>query len=142
MSVLSLHREEKAASKNALYLARKTYKLSLSQAAKALRLSPTQVERDELRETPQLDVRRAEQAFEVFIATNNLMKDGKNLLFGYMPLRVARDVLDMPVDEIAKKYRMSPSQWRKMECHARTLETSLLDEIEKDIVSHFDGLCR
>ncbi len=141
MAVVSLIREDKSSS-NPLYLARKEYGLSLSQAAVALGMSPTQVERDELRAKPTVDVNQARQAFEVFIATHLGSGAGKNLLFGQMPLRVARDILGMSVAQIAARHGMSESQWRKMECHARLLEKPVLDQIQQAILEHFDGLCR
>ena len=140
MSIVPLLRETKTSS-NALYKARKEYDLSLAQAAVALGLSATQVERDELRDSPVTDVGNARQAFEVFCATDKSGSAGKNLLFGYMPLRVSRDIFCLSVEDIAARFGMSASQWRKMECHARAMDMEMLESIEKEIISHFEGLC-
>lgn len=141
MSVTPLLREDKL-SLNALYVARKHYGLTLTQAAKALNLSATQLEREELRPRPTIDMVQATQAFSGFVLNDADGKLGKNLLYSSMPIRVARDILGENVEQIAKRYDISPSQWKKMECHARKMPQSLIEQIESDIRKSFSALCR
>lgn len=140
MSVTPLLREEKI-TQNALYAARKHYGLTLSQAAAALRMTATQVERDELRAVPSTDLAKACRAFGVFVATNPTGNNGKNLLLQQVPVRTLRDVQGISVESIAGRYGVSASQWRKYECHARELPVELREQLEADLLSSFAGVC-
>lgn len=140
MSITPLFREEKL-THNALYTARKHYGLTLSQAATALRMSATQIERDELRAVPIIDLAKACRAFGVFVATNPDGNKGKNLLLEQVPIRTLRDVQGLSVESIAPDYGVSPSQWRKYECHARELPPELRRKLEADLLACFSGIC-
>lgn len=120
--------------------ARREYGLSLLEAAKALGVSPTQLEREEGRPSPGMDLCQVRSRFELFVATQGPAA-GKNLIFGVLPLRVARDIMGLSVDTMAMRYDASPSHWRKLECHARELSVDTLHRIEADVRTSFAEIC-
>jgi hypothetical protein len=139
-TVTALLREEKIDSKNPIYFARKENGLSLLQAAKALDTSPTKLEREELNPSGAVDVNKARTAYQLFVARNPPAA-GKNLLFGSISLRIARDIMGDSVESFSTKYKISPSHWRKLECHAREIEPELLRQIEADVRKSFAKIC-
>lgn len=138
--VVPLFSEDKLGTENSLYDARKRYGLTLLEAARALGTSPTRLEREEGRRVPTIDAGKAAAKFEIFRAEGQ-GSAGKNLLFGVLPLRAARDILDMSVDDIASKYGLSPSHWRKLECHAREVSPDMLNRLERDVRQSFESIC-
>jgi transcriptional regulator with XRE-family HTH domain len=107
------------------------YGFTLVEAGAALERTATQVERLENGRTT-LD-HSAEEIIQIFEEFSKSDYVSHSRLFLRFPLRIARYILGLSVEEIARKYRTSPSQWRKLECEARDLTPSLRSRIEKDI---------
>lgn len=63
-----------------------------------------------------------------------------NLLFGRYRLRLARELLELDVSSISRRYDVSPHTWRKYEDGARRLPNEMKLAIEEDIRSEVSCL--
>ena len=123
---------------NVLQALRKDYGLTLVDAAAALGKTATQLERLEYRHPNEVPVSWVVQRFEMCSGTE---KTPSNKLFLRFPLRMARDVLGLSVEEISSRYGASPSQWRKFECGARCLDKNIQQRVENDVIKVFKSIC-
>jgi hypothetical protein len=138
--VISILREDKGDSRSALYALRKDYCLTLLQAATALKLSTTQLEREELRQNSTLDLKTVQRKYELFCASSG-NDAGRNLIFGCLPLRTAREIRRMSLFDFAREYGFSESHWKKVEANARELDPAIRARIEADVQHAFGEMC-
>jgi len=137
---LSERIDEARIKKNCLYRARREYGLTVLEAAEALGISAHIVEREERGEDCRFSDRSIKSKFEYFVAS--IAKgEGKNLIFHSFPLRVAREILGLEIEEMAAKYGCSKSHWKKLEANYRKLTADKLDQIEQDVRSCFLAVC-
>lgn len=121
---------------------REAKKLTLAQAATALGISPITLDGWEQGRKPQISVSEARESYDRFrINTNSCRKSGNNLLFGVFPIRIARDILELSVDQMAEKVGYSRSSWAKMEANARNVPPEKIEEIEILVNSAWNSAC-
>jgi transcriptional regulator with XRE-family HTH domain len=122
--------------------ARQKYGLTLTQAASALGITPSVLDAWERGGDAQIDPAMAAAAFEKYAEnTEALRTSGKNLLFGCFPMRVARDLLQLEIKQIAAEFGYSPSYWSKIEANARAAPPEIIEQIESRIRDTMGELC-
>lgn len=125
-----------------LRTARTNSRLSLAQAATALGISPTTLDSWEQGRKPQLTDETAKARYADFRKdTNNCRNTGNNLLFGVFPIRIAREILDFSVEEMAKELGYSVSSWSKMESNARLVPKDKITELERRVSIAWHNAC-
>lgn len=140
-TVIPLFDEAQASEqRSVIALARREYGLSVAQGARALNVSPATLERMEASSIYTIDEDDVRRKFEVFIVTEG-GDAGKNLLFRTYPLRVARELLKLPIPQMAARYGYASSTWRKIEANARLIDTDKLRQIEHDVRDEFAQTC-
>ena len=122
---------------------REQAELSLVQAAVALEISPVTLDAWEQGRKPQSDPTTVASKYKAYRDnTNYCQRNGNNLIFGVFPLRVARDVLGLSVEELAASVGYSQSSWTKIEANARILPNDKLFEIEGRLMAVWDSACQ
>lgn len=122
---------------------RKELGLTRTQAAIAMGTSPATIENWERGDSPGPNEVTATNALQTFLRENGDDAGiGKNLLFGHYPLRLARELLEIPVEEIAKRYGYKKSAWQSFEGNRRPLKPGVLEKIEEDVRQYFGELCK
>lgn len=119
---------------------RNEYGLSLLEAASALGISAAAVEELERGRTEPLGGEALRRKYELFIGTTDAGV-GKNLIFGSYPLRVARELLEISLDEMAAKFGYTANSWKRIEANARPLSPELLRNIEKEVRDKLATVC-
>ena len=126
----------------ALRQVRKHAKLSLTQGASALGVAPSTLDAWERGNNSQVDVATAAAAYQQYkVDTESVRGAGKNMLFGCFPMRVARDILELEVGEIAAEFGYSPSFWSKIEANARCASPEIIEELERRVSARMSRLC-
>jgi hypothetical protein len=118
---------------------REEFGLTVIQAAKAMKTSPSNIEIWEAHDNGPTNDFIREQFFE-YSRTVTLRRDS-NLLFGRYPLRMARDVLGMSLEMLSGSHGYSASAWQKFESNQRVLGKHILAELEEKIQTHFADTC-
>lgn len=72
----------------------------------------------------------------------NFGRIDSNMLFAAYPLRVARDMLDLTLGEIAADFGYSAAAWQKFESNQRLLDRKKLRVLEARVRTHFVDTCR
>lgn len=128
--------------------ARTDNKLVLTQAVIALeselgiKISPKTLEKWEGRGTAAVDARDARKAYEAFCrSAEAVSKSGKNLLFGSIPVAVAREILELSQEEIGRLFDYSASSWAKIEANSRFLPEKKLVKLEAMLQDRFLDFC-
>lgn len=116
---------------------RKEYGLSLLEAAIALGLSASALEGME--RAPLTSEESLRRKYELFCGTRS--SSGKNLIFGHYPLRVAREILQLTVDEMAARFGYTGNSWRRIEANARPLSADTIRAIERQVRERFSTIC-
>jgi len=116
--------------------------LSLTQAAGALGIAPATLDSWEHGNKAQIDAEVAAKAYSEYAADTEAVRNaGKNLLFGAFPMRVARDILELDIKEIAAEFGYAQSYWAKIEANARCARPEVIDELEQRIAARMSALC-
>lgn len=118
---------------------RNEYGLSLLQAAIALRISASALEDLERSGDPKMGGEEIRRRYELFVGTN--APEGKNLIFGHYPLRMAREILGVSVEEIAAANGYTANTWKRIEANARPLRRDILQKIECQVRDKFKAVC-
>lgn len=122
--------------------ARQKFGLALTQAASALGVTPSAVETWERGASAPISVDAAEAAYAAYAEnTEALRSAGKNVLFGCFPMRVARDILQLDVEEIAAEFGFSQSYWTKIEANARCAPQHVIETLEQRVRSTMGDRC-
>lgn len=122
--------------------ARQAHKLSLTQAASALGVSPSTLDSWERGNKSQIDAQKADDLYATYIQnTKEARRIGKNVLFGCFPLRVARDILEQDINDMASEFGVSASYWTKFEANARCAPAPVIEELERRISARMSTLC-
>jgi transcriptional regulator with XRE-family HTH domain len=119
---------------------RREYDLSLLQGATALNMSASELERLEGDRCYLPDIGEITCKFEDFIMTSGGAA-GNNLLFRTYPMRVAREILNLSLPQIAQKYGYTPESWKKIEANARPIDAAKIRQIENDMRNQFSSVC-
>ena len=119
---------------------RSEYGLSLLQAAVALGISASAVEEMERHGDDVFAPEMVRRKYELFVGTTNFGV-GKNLLFDTYPLRMARELLDLSIDEMASRFGYKPSSWKRIEMNARPLHPDILARIEAEVRHKLSSVC-
>jgi DNA-binding XRE family transcriptional regulator len=121
---------------------RESATLTLAQAAAAIGISPITLDGWEQGRKPQLTPSAAKKAYRQFRNdTNHCFKTGNNLFFGVFPIRIAKDILGLSVEQMAAKSGYSVSSWTKMEANARLVPPTKVAEIEGWVSSAWNAAC-
>ncbi|HEU0098703.1 MAG TPA: helix-turn-helix domain-containing protein [Allosphingosinicella sp.] len=121
---------------------REEARLTLAQAATALGISPITLDGWEQGRKPQISADDAERAYDRFRRdTNNCRKAGNNLIFGVFPVRIARDILELSLEEMAQELGYSASSWSKMEANARIVPADKIAQIETRVSEAWNAAC-
>lgn len=121
---------------------REEARLTLAQAATALGISPITLDGWEQGRKPQISAEDAARAYDQFRRdTNDCRKAGNNLIFGVFPVRIARDILELSLEEMAQELGYSTSSWSKMEANARIVPADKLAEIEMRVSEAWNAAC-
>lgn len=121
---------------------REEYGLSVIQAAAALDTTSSNIELWEANWDlgPGEDFLRSQ--FENFVRSKSA-EDLSNLLFSVYPLKIAREILGLTIEEIAHQFGdYSKSAWQKFESNDRVLDRSILLMIEDRVRIHFAEACK
>jgi len=118
---------------------RNEYGLTILEAARALDLAASTVEQLERDEGPDISPEQVRQKYEMYAATTN--SDGRNLIFGHYPLRMARELLGLSLDEMAARFGYKTSSWKRIEANARPLRPGVREEIEHQVRTRFTAIC-
>ncbi|RYG86604.1 MAG: XRE family transcriptional regulator [Alphaproteobacteria bacterium] len=125
-----------------LRMARQDRGLSLTQAACALGIAPVTLESWEIGQKSQVSIGRAHKAYDDFVGnTDKARRTGTNLLFGCFPMRVARDILGLTIQEISSLFDYAPSYWKKIEANARYARPDVIEELERRISARMAAVC-
>jgi transcriptional regulator with XRE-family HTH domain len=119
---------------------RREYGLSLLQGATALNISASELERLEGDKSYAPNIEEFACKFENFIMTSGGTA-GNNLLFRTYPMRVAREILNLSVSQIAKRYGYTAESWKKIEANARPIDLAKIKLIENDVRDQFSSVC-
>lgn len=121
---------------------RESFGLTRNQAATAMGTSVATIEYWELNPLKGPDELTATNTLQDFVRENGIsFSEDKNLLYGHYPLKIARDLLSLSIDEIAKRYGYKKDAWQSFESNRRPLKREIICEIESDVRSHFNNLC-
>jgi len=120
---------------------RQEHDLSTTQIAKAMGVSTATIEAWErgLNSPPYVKVLEARVA--EFARAFPSKQKGRNLLFGYYPLRLARELLALDVGQMAARFGYSKSSWTKIEANFRTIPAEKLAEIEEFVRIRLAEVC-
>ncbi len=119
---------------------RKIYGFSVVQAAAALNVSPATYERMEQEVIAPPTQEWTEGQFDVFLDREDVTATG-NYVLNAFPLRVAREVIGLSVEQMADMFHYQPSTWRKFEANARKLKPETLGEVGQMVRDRFDSVC-
>jgi DNA-binding XRE family transcriptional regulator len=127
---------------NELKLLRQEHNVRRRQLAVSLEVSVGTIERWEGLETFVPISRTAlSNAITLICARDPSFESGRNLCFGRFSMRTAREIFGLSIEEMAKKYDYSVSQWKKIEGHERTLKPKIIREIELEIQELLKAQC-
>lgn len=116
--------------------------LSLTQAASALSVSTSTLDSWECGAKTTICARAADAAYGKYrVDTENTQHRGKNVLFGCFPMRIARDLLECDVEEIAAEVGLSLPYWRKIEANARVAPPHVIETLEGRIRAKMASVC-
>jgi DNA-binding XRE family transcriptional regulator len=105
--------------------------LAPTQLAEALDVSTATIEAWERGLNSPPDIEVAARMVEAFAGSDATGQQGKNLIFNHYPLRVARDLLSLSVEQMAEEFGpYSRSSWTKIEASFRSLPDETLRRIE------------
>jgi transcriptional regulator with XRE-family HTH domain len=117
---------------NPLRALRKNAGLNLLQAAEALGTSASAIEKMEGQVTAIRTAEEIETSYRLFLEKSS-DADSKNLIFGLYPLRIGRELLQLSLEEMARKYNYTPNTWRRIESKARPLSVTVIAKIEDEV---------
>lgn len=121
---------------------RADFTLSRAQAAVALGVSRASIENWERKPCTRHDDATITEKFQKFVIEHGKNDEvGRNLIFGRYPLRMAREILELKVGEIADKYGYSESAWKKFEGNGRPLKAKIIQAVEHDVRDTFLSCC-
>lgn len=121
---------------------RRSFQLTLTQAAGALGVTPSVLDSWERGVTAPIEVSEAAEAYETYVEnTESLRTAGKNMLFGCFPMRVAREILQLDLKQISHEFGYSASYWSKIEANARVAPHEVIRELEARIKDTMADLC-
>lgn len=116
--------------------------LTRAQAAIAMGASPATIENWERNPDSGPNEVTATNKMQTFIRENgDDATVGKNLLFGHYPLRLARELLEVSIEDIANQYGYKKSAWQRFEGNSRPLNKDILLKVESDVQFYFGELC-
>ena len=121
---------------------RDEYGLTVIQAAAALGTKSSNIELWEANSDlgPGEDYLRSR--FENFVRENGA-SSVSNMLFSVYPLKLAREILGLSIEDIAHEYGdYSKSAWQKFESNDRILGREILLQIEDKVRAHFSNACK
>lgn len=120
---------------------RQEYELSMTQIAKAMEVSTATIEAWERGLNSPPDVRELEEKVAKFARSFPTRQQGRNLLFGCYPLRLARELLSYDIEKMAARFGYSKSSWTKIEANFRALSPEKLEEIEVFVRARLAEVC-
>lgn len=116
--------------------------LTMAQAAISLGISPITLDGWEQGRKPQISPEDADLSFTKFRSdTNACRRAGNNILFGVFPIRIARDILQLSLEDMANEFGYSSSSWSKMEANARIVPKDKLKQIETQVAEAWSAAC-
>jgi transcriptional regulator with XRE-family HTH domain len=121
---------------------REEYDLTVIQAAAALGTNSGNIElwESDIELGPGENFLRSR--FEDFVRKNSA-SSVSNMLFSVYPLKLAREILDLTIEDIAQEYGdYSKSAWQKFESNDRVLDRKILLRIEDKVRTHFSNACK
>ena len=121
---------------------REEYGLSIIQAAAALGTTSSNIEIWEANPSMGPGKNFLRTQFEGFVRENGA-KAVSNMLFGVYPLKLAREILGVGIEDIASEFGgYSKSAWQKFESNDRMLDRKILLQIEDKVRKHFSDACQ
>lgn len=119
---------------------RKEFTFSLAQAAAALGVSASTVENWERIGSDKITSGGMRRAYSIFAEDSNWVS-GNNLVFGCYSIRLARQLLELDVTEMAGEFGYTKSAWLKIEANARVLSRDKIAEIESRVRVRLAAIC-
>lgn len=119
---------------------RREFAFTLAQAAAALGVSASTVENWERTGSDRITVAAMRRAYSIFAEDSN-WASGNNLVFGCYPIRLARQLLELSVAEMAVEFGYTKSAWLKIEANARCLSKDRIAEIENRVRTRLAAVC-
>ena len=120
---------------------RKQFGLSLAQAASAADVSPATIENWERSGGSSISPEQLSERYAAYCARSSLSRGGNNLVFGCYPLRLARQLLEVDVEELAREFGYSSSSWLKLEANVRTLPSAKIAALEEKLRQKLAQVC-
>jgi transcriptional regulator with XRE-family HTH domain len=123
-------------------LIREEYGLTVIQAAAALGTTGSNVELWESKPDLGPGENFLRSQFEDFVRKNSI-NNVSNMLFSVYPLKLAREILGVSIEQIASEHGgYSKSAWQKFESNDRILDRKILLQLEDKVRSHFANACK
>lgn len=136
--IVSVTREVEPDIKSARY----EFDLSLVEAANILGISTSTLEREESKAKPNFKYHEVARKYELYAAsTDGKRKRQGNLIFGSLPIKVARHIFDISIEQMARKYGYSLGHWRKIETNFREISQEKIESIEQELKYKMKTLC-
>jgi hypothetical protein len=121
---------------------REDYGLSIIQAAAALTTTSNNIEIWEANPAMGPGENFLRTQFENFVRENGA-RAVSNMLFSVYPLKLAREILGVGIEDIAYEFGgYSKSAWQKFESNDRMLDRKILLQIEDKVRKHFSDACQ
>ena len=140
-NVVSINSNENSDEKYSVREIRHEFGLSVTQAAEALSVSTHTIESWERNTRTAPNAITLNNAFQDYLRSSPVMNADNNVLFDTFPLKTARLILGLSVQDIAKKFGHSSSTWSKFECNQRKLDSETLRMVEQEVKLEFDSAC-
>lgn len=114
-------------------------KMNLVGASYALGISPSKLERIEHKGGIDHSATELKDKYVEFIRSAPAYRLS-NTLLGEFPVSFARHALDLTVEEIARRFAVSKSQWSKYESNSRTLGDDLKVIVEREVLTALEEI--
>ncbi len=116
--------------------------ISLVEAADVLGISASTLEREEAKPNTSLNYNDVVRKYEFYVASVDGRRERRgNLIFGSLPLKVARHILDLSIEQMAHRQGYSLGHWKKIETNFRPISDEKVKSIEKEVKAEFENLC-
>lgn len=118
------------------------FALPLVEAATVLGISASTLEREEAKTDASLNYNDVARKYELHVASaDGKQKRRGNLIFGSLPLKVARHILDLSIEQMARRQGYSLGHWKKIETNFRSISDERIRGIEQEVKAEFENLC-
>ncbi len=110
---------------------RQEYNISLLQFALVLETPCSQVQIWEVQPPSSLSENEVRLKIEVYLHSGRDVRRDNNVLFGVYPISIARQLLLLSLEEIAKLCGYTSNSWKKIEANTRPVRHEVMNLLEE-----------